>query len=174
MSDKEHLPEWVGQRAKAAGPPDREVRFELAAKAMAQAILRNRPVEDGGSGCPVVVEGINDEKALRALGFTGTVERVNRGWDRPRLVAYLHREYGDTPASDGGPSLILLMDWDRTGGKLQTSIRDRLMALDSNVDEELRNTLLRAMKPEGRTVESLLPHAQHLVPVVQGLLSDML
>jgi 5S rRNA maturation endonuclease (ribonuclease M5) len=66
------------------------------------------------------------------------------------------------------------MDWDRTGGKLQTSIRDRLMALDSNVDEELRNTLLRAMKPEGRTVESLLPHAQHLVPVVQGLLSDML
>ena len=173
MSDKEHLPEWVGQRAKAAGPPDREVRFKLAAKAMAQAILRNRPVEDGGSGCPVVVEGINDEKALRALGFTGTVERVNRGWDRPRLVAYLHREYGDTPAADGGPSLILLMDWDRTGGRLQTSLRDRMMALDVPVDEDLRRILLRAMKPEGRTVESLLPHSSLLGPIIQSILSEI-
>ena len=65
------------------------------------------------------------------------------------------------------------MDWDRTGGKLQTSIRDRLMALDSTVDEELRNTLLRAMKPEGRTVESLMPHAQLLEPMVQAILLDM-
>ena len=158
----------------ATGAQNRIARHEVAAKAISRAILRNMPVDEGGSGCPILVEGIRDEEALRKLGFTGKVEKVNRGWDRARLIAYLHSTYCSERTVDGGPPIILLMAWDRTGGKLQTSIRDRLMALDSNVDEELRNTLLRAMKPEGRTVESLLPHAQHLVPVVQGLLSDML
>ena len=173
MSEREGLPDWVGRRARAAGPPDRAVRFELAAKAIASAILRNRPIAEGGSGCPVVVEGLKDEQALRALGFSGAIEKVNRGWDRPRLVAYLHREYGDTPVSDGGPPLILLMDWDRTGGRLQTSLRDRMMALDVPVDENLRRILLRAMKPEGRTVESLLPHSSLLGPIIQSILSEI-
>lgn len=163
----------MGQRARAAGPPDRDVRFEVAAKAIATSILRNRPISEGGSGCPVVVEGLNDEKALRALGFSGVIEKVNRGWDRARLVAHLHTTYCSSRPPDGGPSLILLMDWDRTGGKLQTSLRDRLMALDAPIDEDLRMILLRAMKPEGRTVESLLPHSQFLEPIIQGELDEI-
>ncbi len=173
MSERGGLPDWVGQRARAAGPPDRAVRFELAAKAIASAILRNRPIAEGGSGCPVVVEGLKDERALRALGFSGTIEKVNRGWDRSRLVAYLHQSYCASRPNDGGPSLIMLMDWDRTGGKLQTSLRDRLMSLDAPIDEDLRMVLLRAMKPEGRTVESLLPHSQSLKPIIQGVLADI-
>ena len=173
MSKRRGLPDWVGQRARAAGPPDRAVRFELAAKAIASAILRNRPIAEGGSGCPVVVEGLKDERALRALGFSGTIEKVNRGWDRSRLVAYLHQSYCASRPNDGGPPLIMLMDWDRTGGKLQTSLRDRLMSLDAPIDEDLRMVLLRAMKPEGRTVESLLPHSQSLKPIIQGVLADI-
>ncbi|MDP7002305.1 MAG: hypothetical protein QF911_01855 [Candidatus Thalassarchaeaceae archaeon] len=173
MSKREELPDWIGQRAKEAGPPDRAVRFELAAKALAKAILRNMPEDEGGLGCPVVVEGIKDERALRALGFTGIVERINRGWDRSRLVAFLHSEYCFPTPTDGGPPLILLMDWDRTGGRLQTSLRERLMAFDMPVDEELRMVLLKAMKPEGRTVESLLPHSTHLGPIVQSILSNL-
>ena len=173
MSKRTGLPDWAGQRARATGPPDRAVRFELAAKAIASAILRNRPIAEGGSGCPVVVEGLKDERALRALGFSGTIEKVNRGWDRSRLVAYLHQSYCASRPNDGGPPLIMLMDWDRTGGKLQTSLRDRLMALDAPIDEDLRMVLLRAMKPEGRTVESLLPHSQSLKPIIQGVLADI-
>ena len=153
------------------GPHSRADRFERAAKAISMAILRNRPLEDGGSGRPVLVEGKRDEATLRALGFTGMVERVNRGWDRPRLIAYLHSTYCTGP--DGAPSIILLMDWDRTGGRLQKAIRDRLMALDSPVDEDLRTELLKSMKPEGRTVESLLPHADSLEPLVRGFLHDL-
>ena len=173
MSEREGLPEWTGKRDATSGPPDRQVRFEKAAKAIATAIVRNRPIDQGGFGRPVVVEGIRDEKAVRALGFTGPVERVNRGWDRSRLIAHLHSSYCIGPTPDGGPPLILLMDWDRTGGKLQSSIRDRLMSLDSLVDEDLRNILLRVMKPEGRTVESLLSHAPSLGPVVQHFLLGM-
>ncbi len=107
------------------------------------------------------------------MGFIGPIEKVNRGWDRPRLIAYLHSEYCKSPTPDGGPPVILLMDWDRTGGRIQASIRERLMAMDSQVDEDLREVLLRTMKPEGRTVESLLPHAPALEPLIQQFLSDI-
>ena len=119
------------------------------------------------------MEGNRDVDTLRALGFTGPIEKVNRGWDRPRLVAYLHSEYCIGQTNDGGPSVIVLMDWDRTGGRIQAALRDRLMAMDSQIDEDLRNTLLRAMKPEGRTVESLLPHVPSLGPLVERLVSDL-
>ncbi len=173
MSEEFRLPGWESKRDMVAGPADRVVRFEKASRAIAEALIRNRTIEQGGSMIPIVVEGNRDEATLRALGFTGPIERVNRGWDRSRIVAYLHSEYciGKTP--DGGPSVILLMDWDRTGGRIQTSLRERLMAMDSPVDEDLRNTLLRTMKPEGRTVESILPHVPSLGPLVQRLVSDL-
>ena len=47
------------------------------------------------------------------------------------------------------------------------------MAMDVIVDEDLRNTILRTMKPEGRTVESLLPHSNSLVPLVHTFLEAM-
>ena len=173
MSDEFRLPDWESKRERIEGPADRVVRFEKASRAIAEALVRNRTVDQGGSGVPVVVEGNRDEETLRELGFTGPIEKVNRGWDRPRMVAYLHSKYCTVRTSDGGPPVILLMDWDRTGGRIQTALRDRLMAMDSPVDENLRNTLLRAMKPEGRTVESLLPHVPSLGPLVRRLVSDM-
>ena len=173
MSDEFRLPDWESKRERIEGPADRVVRFEKASRAIAEALVRNRTVDQGGSGVPVVVEGNRDEETLRELGFTGPIEKVNRGWDRPRMVAYLHSKYCTVRTSDGGPPVILLMDWDRTGGRIQTALRERLMAMDSPVDENLRNTLLRAMKPEGRTVESLLPHVPSLGPLVRRLVSDL-
>ncbi len=172
MTDGVRLPNWESKRERVSGPSDRIVRFEKASRAIAQAIVRNRTSEQGGSGTPIVVEGNKDEQTLRALGFTGLIEKVNRGWDRSRLVAYLHSEYCQRQTPDGSPSVILLMDWDRTGGRIQASLRDRLMAMDSPVDEDLRNTLLRVMKPEGRTVESLMPYVPSLEPMVQRLVSE--
>ena len=172
MSEREGLPDWVGQRARKEGPPDREIRFRAAAAALAQSILRNRS-SPGSPNCPILVEGIKDDRALRALGFSGVIERVNRGWDRSRLVAYLYDTYGTRNTVDKGPPLILLMDWDRTGGRLQTGFRDRLMALDVPVDETLRQVLLKVMKPEGRTVEALAPHSEKLVPMIDEVLREV-
>ena len=172
MTEDVPLPDWGGKRDNIAGNSDRIVRFEKAAKALASCIVRNRETSQGGAGIPVVVEGTRDEYTLRALGFTGVVEKVNRGWDRSRLIAYLHSEYYSKPTPDGSPSVILLMDWDRTGGRIQKSIRERLMAMDCPVDEVLRDILLRAMKPEGRTVESLLAHAPSLNPLIERILLE--
>ena len=171
VSEREDLPARVAKRARKEGPPDREIRFRAAAAALAQSILRNLP-STGSPNCPVLVEGVKDERALRTLGFSGVIEKVNRGWDRSRLVAYLHDTYGTRNIVDGGPPLILLMDWDRTGGRLQTGFRDRLMALDVPVDEALRRTLLKVMKPEGRTIESLAPHSRTLTPMIDEILRE--
>lgn len=171
MPEKEGLGDWVDDRARRAGPPDREIRFRAAAKAIAASIRRNRSGENNPD-CPILVEGLRDEKALRALGFTGIVERVNRGWDRSRLVAYLHETYGTRNIVDKRPALILLMDWDRTGGRLQTALRDQLMAMDMPVDEDLRTVLLRVMKPEARTIEALAPHSRNLNPLIEEFLDD--
>ena len=100
MSEREGLPDWVDQRARKEGPPDREIRFRAAAAALAQSILRNRS-SPGSPNCPVLVEGIKDEKTLRILGFSGVIEKMNRGWDRSRLVAYLHDTYGTRNIVDG-------------------------------------------------------------------------
>lgn len=81
----------------------------------------------------------------------------------PKLVTYLYEKYGIRNEVDGGGSIMLLMDWDRTGGRLQKLLRERLESLDVKVDEALRIELMKSMKPEGRTVESLRPHIETLV-----------
>ena len=59
----------------------RNERFFLAAKAIKQSIIRNSSIEEGGSNCPILVEGINDVKCLRIIGFSGIIETINKGWD---------------------------------------------------------------------------------------------
>jgi len=44
--------------------------------------------------------------------------------------------------------------------------------MDCPVDEDLRNVLLRTMKPEGRTVESLMPLAPYLNPLIERILLE--
>ena len=46
---------------------------------------------------------------------------------------------------------------------MQKLLRERLESLDVKVDEALRIELMKSMKPEGRTVESLRPHIETLV-----------
>lgn len=138
----------------------------MAARNFALTIARNKPELEGGNNCPIVVEGLKDEKTLRILGFTGTIEKINRGWNQSRLVAYLHKQYSSNAPSDSGPKIILLMDWDRTGGKIQKFFRDQLMSLDIPIDEDLRNVLIKTMKPEGKTVESIRPYAEILIPLI--------
>ena len=133
----------------------KEEKFFLAAKAIKESIIRNQSIEDGGSNCPIIVEGINDIKCLRILGFTGIIETINKGWDRSRIIAYFYEKYGSELAVDGFPRIILLMDWDRTGDVLQESFNNRLSSMDMKVDQTLRNVLSKQLRSECRTVESI-------------------
>ncbi|MBC8437647.1 MAG: hypothetical protein H8D82_00080 [Euryarchaeota archaeon] len=154
---------WLRRQQGFGDAPAREERFEIAGKALAKARIRNRDLSHNGSSCPILVEGRKDVRALRKLGFSGPIELLNRGWDRNRLVAYLFETYGRINPIDGGPALIILMDWDRTGGRIQNEISTRLRALDVVLDEETRLELIKVMTPEGKTVESLSPFARDLL-----------
>mgnify|MGYP006864772305 FL=1 len=82
--------DWFEGRWSLNGPSDQAQRFETAAAAIARCQVRHRMQEDGGAGCPILIEGLKDVKALRALGYIGLIEKMNRGWGRSRLVAFLH------------------------------------------------------------------------------------
>ena len=145
---------------------NRDERYTSAGRALAQARIRNRPTRKGGCDCPVIVEGRKDRLALESIGFTGKIEQVNRGWDQSRFVAFIFEKYGILNKVDQGHSVILLMDWDRTGGRLQRKIGERLEAFGMKVDHETRMELVRSMKPEGKTVEGLKSHAEILRPYI--------
>jgi 5S rRNA maturation endonuclease (ribonuclease M5) len=146
---------WAKARAKTAGPPDRAERFDAVGETLAFARQRNRPAKSGGSGCPILVEGIRDRKVLRNLGYSGQIELVNRGWNQGRLCAWLYETYGIRNRVDGGAAMYLLMDWDRTGGRLQRDLSRRLESFDILIDTQLRKRLSRFLTPETRTVEGL-------------------
>ena len=151
---------------------NRDARYTTAGRALGEARIRNRPTASGGCGCPIIVEGRNDRIALESMGFIGPTEQVNRGWDQSRFVTYIFETYGILNKVDQGASVILLMDWDRTGGRLQRKIGERLEAFGMKIDHETRMDLVRAMKPEGRTVEGLKPHAEKLRPYIDMVDSD--
>ena len=130
-------------------PGPRHPRHEEAA-----AALRDVAADQSEHGRPVLVEGPRDVAALRALGLPGPFEVVNRGWDIGRRVAHLVETYG-TRGPDGGPAVHVLMDWDRTGVRLQSTFCRRLEAFDVKVSTSARDVLMRCLKPETRTVEGL-------------------
>ena len=119
---------------------NREKRYDLALRALREAIDENK------SGAVVLIEGKRDEIALRKLGFEGPIEKLNRGWPVEKLIAYLDSNFD---------SCILLMDWDRTGGRLQKKLADSMVGMDIIVSNKLRQNLSKAMKPDTRCVEEL-------------------
>ncbi|MBI20515.1 MAG: hypothetical protein CMB73_08090 [Euryarchaeota archaeon] len=130
---------------------NRELRFRRAGQAIQEALER---VSDFGA--ILVVEGKKDTIALQEFGFPkGSIFEINRGWDLEKISNHLWENH-ERKLRDGFPSLILLMDWDRTGGTLQKDIKRRLESLDQPVDEKLRRELSICLNPEIKCVEDLV------------------
>ena len=88
-------------RNDGSGLGNYELRFTNAGQAIGEARRRNRL-----NDWPIIVEGPRDRRALIALGFTGPIEVLNRGWTIERVVAYLYESYGTRNDRVGGLSLI--------------------------------------------------------------------
>ena len=139
-------------------------RWWSAADALAEHRARNRQLN-----VPLLVEGRRDVRALRRLGFTGPLETVNRGWSLERLVTHLFEQYGARHPVDGGPTVVLLMDWDRTGGRLQRTLQDKFQSLDVTVDASLRRRLMVTLKPETKVVEGMIGLVDALLPLIDAM-----
>lgn len=66
-------------------------------------------IETNCSGIPVVVEGEKDVAALRSLGLSGEIVQLNVGLSIPDFCDKLSERFSE---------VIVLTDWDRTGGRL--------------------------------------------------------
>ena len=144
-------------RSDGSGLGNYELRFSNAGQAIGEARRKNRLFN-----WPIIVEGPRDKRALLALDFSGPIEVLNRGWTIERVVAHLYETYGTRNASAGGASVCLLMDWDRTGGRLQRKLANLMQSFDMMVDQETRTILQKNLKPETRVVESLYGMADRL------------
>jgi 5S rRNA maturation endonuclease (ribonuclease M5) len=96
-----------------------------------QAIDRLRETADRGT---VVVEGARDVAALERLGIGGIHAKVHRGRSLPAVMEELTRS---------PPPIVLLLDWDRTGGHLVEVLRENLRAR-VQVDTECRRRIASA------------------------------
>lgn len=151
-----------GQSTSGHGASKAEERWRRASLLLAQARQRNREV-----AVVILVEGRKDRDALEQLGFVGPIEVLNRGWSVDDVLVDMVERYGRKNLHDDGPSMIVLMDWDRTGGRLQTQCRRNLESLDVRFDEELRQTLMVCLKPETRVVEGLKGLHDNLLPLME-------
>jgi len=149
----------VKGRPNGSNEPDK--RFMIAGQSIGEERRRNRELS-----CPILVEGKRDKIALESLGFVGKIEVLNRGWTIERVVTYLYETYGARNLIDGGAVISVLMDWDRTGGRLQRKIVESLESLDMKVSQETRIILMKALKPETRVVESLKGLSDALLPYI--------
>ena len=156
------MPPRFERRIKIISP---DSLFHLA-RTLAKARFRNRHPVQGGSGCPVIVEGRRDMETLRSLGFEGPIELANRGWGQSRLIAHLHDSYGRKNTVDGGPALILMMDWDRTGMRLHENLLGRMRSLDMWIDESTRKTLMRTVPLKAPTIEGMKNLVDDLIPLI--------
>jgi len=131
---------------------NREKRFEIAAQSLAATREENR------NGSVILVEGKRDVRAMKQLGFTGPIEQLNRGWPVDRFVVWIVENFNMPP--------IVLMDWDRTGGRLQRDIQRRMESLDVIISDDLRRTLSKSIKPETLCVEDLASLTEYLLPLI--------
>jgi len=95
----------------------------------------------------IIVEGQRDEAALRVLGVGAPVVQVQTARGVTRLAERLARA--------GIRRVVVLVDWDRTGGRVARLLADALPANGIAADLACRREVARLAKKGTRAVEEL-------------------
>ena len=115
---------------------DYERSLEDVEKALSELTEENKKV-------PIIVEGNKDVKALRKLGITGEIIRLNIGKSISDFCDMISKKY---------KNVIILTDWDRKGGYLCFMIKRNL---ESRVKCNTKYREIFAKRSMIRTVEGL-------------------
>ncbi len=92
---------------------------------------------------PVIVEGDRDVQALRQLNLTGAIIQYNQGLSTANFCDMISSRH---------QTVILLTDWDRSGGRLHYSLKRNL---ENRVRCITKYRDVFATRSSVRTVESL-------------------
>ncbi len=94
----------------------------------------------------IIVEGINDERALRSLGIEGEYLHLQSEGGPVKIAEKVHGE---------GRDAIVLTDWDHKGGILSKEVSNQLSALGVRHDLTIRKRLSVLCSLYIKDVESL-------------------
>ncbi len=109
-----------------------------------QDILAKIKKED--KSIPIIVEGRKDKKALRSLGIKRKIIKIKKGKAIFRIIERLRKDHD---------KVIILTDWDSTGGKLCYKIKKACESNDIKYDIEYRKQMIKFLKKEVKDVESI-------------------
>jgi 5S rRNA maturation endonuclease (ribonuclease M5) len=102
---------------------------------------------------PIIVEGKNDGRALRSLGITGAIIRLNSGSSVFQVCEEVSRSHSE---------VVILTDWDHRGGQLCRLLREGLAANGVRYNAEIRARLTRLCKKEVKDVEGLATFVERI------------
>jgi 5S rRNA maturation endonuclease (ribonuclease M5) len=94
----------------------------------------------------ILVEGMNDEKALRALGIHGLFGHIQSEGGPIKIAERVYER---------NMKAVILTDWDRKGGILSSELGDQLSALGVKFDNTVRKRLSILCSSYIKDVESL-------------------
>jgi 5S rRNA maturation endonuclease (ribonuclease M5) len=108
--------------------------------------------EASDRGAVIIVEGMRDEKALRALGIEGPVIMASR---RPALdlAEMAARRYSE---------VVILTDWDEKGDEISYNLKRHLRSAGARFDVDIRGKLRSLVKKEIKDVESLSRYVEKM------------
>jgi len=95
---------------------------------------------------PIIVEGRKDMKALKSLGIERKIIRIKRGKRIFTIIERLRKKHD---------KVIILTDWDSSGGKLCYKIRKACESNAIKYDVEYRKQMIKFLKKEVKDVESI-------------------
>ncbi len=95
---------------------------------------------------PIVVEGRKDVKALRELGFPGSIIRIKKRRSIFHIIESLRGKYEE---------IIVLTDWDKTGGRLAYRIKKACGANEIKCHMDYRRDIIKYVKKDIKDVEGL-------------------
>ena len=107
---------------------------------------------------PIIVEGARDKESLRFLEVYGEILLLNRGESIIVFCENIAKSYN---------RVIILTDWDRTGGRLARTLFDGLQANGVEADLEYRSRLVRICKKEAKDVEGVHRYYNRLLEKVR-------
>lgn len=87
-------------------------------------------------GIPLVVEGKNDEKALRSLGIEGEIFHISTGTPFYEFCEEIAKKYKD---------VILFTDTDAQGQKLAKRFKSHMSQMGVRVNDRFRLSLMRKL-----------------------------
>ncbi len=106
---------------------------------------------------PIIVEGKKDVQALKELGFERDIIRIKKNDTIFHIIEDLREKY---------ERVIILTDWDSTGGKLSGKIKKACQANIIDYDLEYRREIIKYLKKEIKDVESIpsfIKRAEHVI-----------